>query len=145
MVRHPQAGVDALVTFASPHLGTGSAEVGSMLGQSPLSWVAPFVGAHALNRSQGLYLDLARERPGTFLFWLNRQEHPQARYVAVVRHDDSLLGLGGDLLVADWSQNMNNVYALRGRVRTVRVSRGHGLDHTDGPLLVRVLEQLQRS
>ncbi len=145
MVRHPEAGVDALITFASPHLGTGNAELGGMLGQSPLGWFAPFLGAQTLNRSQGLYHDLVRERPGTMLFWLNRQQHPQAWYVAVVREDDSLLGLGGDFVVADWSQDMNNVYALRGRVRTIRVPGGHGLAQSDGALLVRILSQLQRS
>jgi len=145
MVRHPEAGVGALITLASPHLGTGSAEVGTMLGESPLAWFAPFLGGQTLNRSQGLYQDLARERPGTLLFWLNRQEHPPARYISIVREDDSPLGLGGDLVVADWSQDMNNVYALRGRARSVRVSGGHGLDESDGPLLVRILEHLQRS
>lgn len=35
MVRHPDAPVRALVSIASPHLGTDSAELGLMAGQSP--------------------------------------------------------------------------------------------------------------
>ena len=121
LVRHPGTTVSTLITIASPHLGTGTAEVGAMAGRSPLAWIAPLLGGSTVNRSQPLYRDLVRERPGTLLFWLNRQPHPEARYLAVVRREDSVLGLG-DLVVPAWSQDMNNVHALRGRVRTLSVS-----------------------
>jgi len=143
MVRHPEMGIDALITIASPHLGTGSAEVGAMAGQSPLGWVAPFFGGSTLNRSQALYGELVRERPGSLLFWLNRQAHPPATYVSIVRQDDSLFGLGGDLVVAARSQDMNQVYALRGRAWAIRTAGGHGLQASDGQLLLRILRQLQ--
>ena len=116
IVRHPGTEVSTLITIASPHLGTGSAEMGA----------------------------LVRERPGSLLFWLNRQPHPKARYISVVRREDSLLGLG-DLVVPTWSQDMNNVYALRGRVSTLAVSGLHGLQAADGQLLLRVLRRLQSS
>ncbi len=114
-----------------------------MAGQSPLGWVAPFVGGSTLNRSQALYGDLVRERPGSLLFWLNRQAHPPATYVSIVRQDDSLFGLGGDLVVAARSQDMNQVYALRGRAWAIRTSGGHGLQASDGELLLRILRRLQ--
>lgn len=142
MVQNPRSGVAALVTIASPHLGTDTAEIGSLIGQTPLSWFAPMVGAGTLNRSQALYRDLSRENPQGMLFWLNRQPHPAARYVSVVRSDSSLLG---DLVVPSGSQDMNHVPALRGRSARVEVRDGHGLSAGDGPVLVEILERLRRS
>jgi pimeloyl-ACP methyl ester carboxylesterase len=144
MVQNPRSGVGALITIASPHLGTETAEIGALLGRTPLAWFAPLLGAETLNRSQGLYQDLSRENSGGILFWLNRQPHPQARYVAIVRAADSLLGLG-DLVVPSWSQDLNNVLVLRGRATRILVENGHGLSADDGPVLVRVLEHLRRS
>lgn len=138
MVRNPTTDVDALVTIASPHLGTGTAELGALAGGSPLGWFAPFLGGNTLNRSQGLYRDLVRERPNTFLYWLNRQPHPDAQYVSVVR-------TGDDSLVPEWSQDMNAVYALRGRARRVNHGDGHSLSPADGAVIVRILLALQRS
>jgi pimeloyl-ACP methyl ester carboxylesterase len=140
MVRHPDIPVGALITFASPHLGTDSAEIGATAGSSPLGWVAPLIGGGTLNRSQGLYYDLVRERPGSLLFWLNRQEHPSSRYISVVREDDGLLNLG-DLVVPAWSQDMNQVFALRGRASKIVTLTGHGLTRQDGELLLQILRR----
>ena len=142
MVQHPDIGVSSLITLASPHLGTQSAEVGSLAGQSPLAMLAPMLGGDTLNRSQALYQDLARERPNSLLYWLNRQPHPSADYISIVRRDDSLLGLG-DLVVPAGSQDMRNVPALRGRARSLQVSGGHGLEQADGALLARLLASLE--
>ncbi len=142
MVQHPQSRVSALITIASPHLGTESAELGNMVGHSPLAWFAPLVGAGTLNRSQALYRDLARERPDNLLGWLNHQPHPDALYVSIVRtQDDEIFGVG-NLLVPAWSQDMNRVYALAGRVRTLARPGGHGLGREDGRMLLRILERL---
>lgn len=144
MVQHPKVRVSALITFASPHLGTGSAEAGRMMGQSPLSWVAPMMGADTLNRSQGLYHDLMREQPGNLLFWLNRQPHPESRYVSVVRKGGGFFGVG-DIIVPDWSQDMNNVAPLRGKVRSIPVNADHSLTPADGALLMDMLRRMQAS
>ncbi len=138
MVQHPDKPVGALITFASPHVGTDSAEVGAMAGDSPLGWFAPLLGGSTLNRSQGLYYDLMRERPGSLLFWLNRQQHPPALYVSVVRDDSGLLNFG-DLVVPGWSQDMNQVVALRGRAHKIVTDGGHGLNRRDGELLLQIL------
>lgn len=140
MVTHPDQPIGALITFASPHLGTESAEIGAMAGSSPLGWIAPLVGGSTLNRSQSLYYDLVRERPGSLLFWLNHQEHPSSVYVSVVRDDDGLLNLG-DLVVPAWSQDMNQVAALRGRSRKILTQGGHGLSLEDGELLLKILKK----
>jgi triacylglycerol lipase len=140
MVEHPDTPVGALITFASPHLGTESAEIGAMAGDSPLGWIAPLIGGGTLNRSQGLYYDLMRERPGSLLFWLNHQQHPASLYISIVREDDGLLSLG-DLVVPPWSQDMNQVAALRGRASKIVTQGGHGLTSQDGELLLEILKR----
>lgn len=137
MVRHPDAGITGLVTIASPHLGTSSAEMGSFVGSTPLSWVAPFMGLNTINRSQVLYHDLWRERPSNLLGWLNRVPHPTAKYVSVIR--------AGDDWVNGWSQDMNLVPALRGSARTVVTPGGHGLRPADGALLADILRAMATS
>ena len=138
MVKHPDTAVGALITFASPHLGAEIAEIGTMAGSSPLGWIAPLLGGGTLNRSQGLYYDLVRERPGSLLFWLNRQQHPVSFYISIVREDDGLLNFG-DLLIPVWSQDMNQVAALRGRAVKIVTPGGHGLSKQDGELLLQIL------
>jgi pimeloyl-ACP methyl ester carboxylesterase len=144
MVNHPEAGIDALITIASPNLGTDRAELGALAGQTPLAWVAPFLGGGTLNRSQALYRDLAREQTGNLLFWLNRQPHPPARYISVVRGADGPLSFG-DLVVPAWSQDLNQVYALRGRAVRVESPGNHFMGPEDGELLVRILNWLQNA
>jgi pimeloyl-ACP methyl ester carboxylesterase len=145
MVQHPKTAVAALVTIASPHRGTESAELGLMAGQSPLSWMDSMLGIDTLNHSQGLYYDLMRENPNNLLGWLNYQRHPKALYVSIVRsEDDETFGFG-DLIVPAWSQDMNQVFALRGRVRTITMQGSHGLRAEDGRLLLRILNSLNRT
>lgn len=144
MVQHPTAEVVALITIASPHLGTESAELGLLAGRSPLAWLGPMIGINTLNRSQGLYHDLMRENPNNLLGWLNYQRHPPAVYISIVRGEDNeTLGLG-ELIVPAWSQDMNLVYALRGRGQTITVRGGHALKSEDGRMLVQILARLQR-
>jgi len=126
--------VQGLITIASPHLGTDKAEWGTMLSNSPFSWFAPFFGLGTLNRSKGLYWDLVRERPASLLSWLNRQPHPSALYVSIVRV--------GDKWVPAYSQNMNDVPALRGLATTVTSAGTHSLQAADGPILASLLDSL---
>ncbi len=141
MVTHPKVPVAALITIASPHLGTGAAELGLMAGDSPLAFLAPLVGGSTLNRSQGLYADLVRQRPGTLLGWLNFQPHPQSVYISLVR-DDQGLKLG-DMVVAPESQDMRWVYALRGRARSIRVPGDHTLTRADGQRVAALLREIK--
>ncbi len=128
--------VQGLITIASPHLGTDKAEWGTMLGQSPFSWAAPFLGLGTLNRSQGLYSDLVREHPTSLLFWLNRQTHPRAFYASIVR-------TGEEKWVPTYSQDMNDVPALRGLAVTKTTIGTHSLQAEDGPLLASLLNRLE--
>jgi len=137
--------IKTLITIASPHMGTETAEVGSAIGNSPLSWITPFFGAGTINRSQALYQDLWRERPGTALGWLNRQQHPSIRYVSIIRSRDLRAPLAGDSIVEGWSQDMNAVPALRGRSETIVTPGDHDLQPADGTLIASILSPAPRT
>lgn len=134
MVKQPQLKIKMLITIASPHLGTDIAELGKLAGNSPLAFVAPMIGVDTINRSQGLYSDLLPEMPHRFLYWLNRQPHPEAEYISIVRDRQS--SEGGDFIVAEKSQHLENVYSLRYRAISYIVQGGHGLSVADGRLLL---------
>ena len=138
MVSNPDLGISRLITIASPHLGTDSAALGRMLGDTPLTLLAPLVGANTLNRSQGLNSELLPEAPGRFLFWLNRQVHPPAEYISIVRDQDS--SHGGDWVVPQQSQYLEHVYALRNRAFSYVVPASHNLTRPDGWLILDLLE-----
>ena len=135
MVRQRARDIRALVTIASPHLGTGAAETGLDVANSPVGWIAPLFGGGTLNRSRGLYHDLVVERPGSLLGWLNRQPHPDTRYIAIVRRN------GGGSIVPDWSQDLNNVAALRGKAKTILTPPGHALRAADARLVADMLDR----
>ncbi|MCK5876624.1 MAG: alpha/beta hydrolase [Candidatus Marithrix sp.] len=126
--------IKGLISIASPHLGTDKAELGTMINNSPASMCTPMLGLGTINRSQGLYNDLTREHPQNLLFWLNRQPHPSGFYISVIRNRDDW--------VAPYSQNMNNVSALRGVSKTVMTNGEHSLNPSDGALLVNLLKKL---
>ncbi|MCW8962908.1 MAG: alpha/beta hydrolase, partial [Gammaproteobacteria bacterium] len=126
--------VATLITISTPHLGTHLAEVGSKIRRSPLSSFTPFIGAGSFDRSDALLKDMHPEEYGNFLYWLNRQTHPRARYVSVIKGGRSFIG--GDFVVPAYSQNMNNVVALWGMSTTVRLTGTHMLSHVDALLLV---------
>ncbi len=132
MVSFAELKINTLITIASPHRGTGAAETGLQVANSPLGWFTPMVGAGTINRSQGLYRQLVRERPGSYLGWLNRQRHPDARYVSIVRAN-------GDDLVPAWSQDLNGVAALAGKAETYPVSGRHELNKYDGLTILNIL------
>ncbi|MCK4710279.1 MAG: alpha/beta fold hydrolase [Gammaproteobacteria bacterium] len=139
MVRKPELNIHMLITIASPHLGTDSAELGQLIGNSPLAFIAPIVGASTINRSQGLYSDLLPEMPHRFLYWLNRQPHPDAEYISIVRDQQS--PDGGDFIVSQRSQFLENVYSLRYRATSYVVQGSHGLTFADGVILLDLLNE----
>ena len=126
--------IKTLITIASPHRGTDTAETGLQVANSPLGWFTPLVGAGTINRSRGLYHQLVRERPGAYLGWLNRQKHPKARYVSIIR-------AYSDTVVPAWSQDLNGVVALAGKAESYPVSGRHELNINDGISINNVLSQ----
>ena len=145
LVRSKISNIAALITIASPHLGTPLAEeaLDATSDPWPVEVVKDFFGGgsyQTLKYSRGLYIDIVRPWPGTLLHWLNRQPHPSINYVSIVRSRPFVLW--GDILVPGASQDMNNLPPLTGKsTRHVTVS-GHGLNPGDGVLLAQVLETL---
>lgn len=136
--------VKSLITIASPHLGTVRAEqaLDATDIPFPFSMVADFFGGETYDiakRSSSLYLDLVRPFPGTFLYWLNAQPHPDIKYISVVRGQT---GAGwGDYVVPGYSQDMNNVAALRGKASLVTIPVRHELAPADGSVILDMLAE----
>lgn len=127
--------IQGLITISSPNLGTDKAELADNISNSPLAWVAPFLGLNTINRSRYLYRDLMREHPSSLIFWLNRQPHPKAFYASIVR-------ISGDKWVPAYSQDLNNVPALRGLATTITSVGTHSLQPADGIVLVDLLNRI---
>jgi hypothetical protein len=79
-------------------------------------------------------VDLAPPTGGNLLGWLNLQDHPDITYDAVVRNTG--FRMGGDILVPAWSQDLNQVPALRGRANVIPSPLEHGLDADDARLIL---------
>ncbi len=137
-------GAKALITLASPHLGTLRAveALDETDDPFPICLIKDFFAGDmydVVRDSWGVLLDLTPEQPGNLLFWLNRQPHPDVSYVSVVRSGP--VGMGDELVPA-YSQDMDHVAALQGRsqIRVTPVS--HSLNPMDGNLLAEILNSL---
>ncbi|MCP4078343.1 MAG: hypothetical protein GY744_19430 [Gammaproteobacteria bacterium] len=145
MVRSGAPNVKALITIASPHLGTVLAYRGldEIDDPFPINKIKEFFAGNdydMLLRSRGLLHDIVPAVPGKLLHWLNTREHPPIKYYSIVR--SSINGGLGDRIVPGFSQDMGNVQAI-GK-RSTRTIQGfvHGLTVLDGYALVNILEQL---
>jgi len=141
LVRGAVPNAKALITIATPHLGTGRAI--QALEATSSSWpvgVVKNLFSNGLYRtvknSRGALIDLTPAQPGSLLFWLNRQPHPEIAYYTILRTGP--VGLG-DELVPVFSQDMNNVPALKGRSQVLALASGHSLNREDGRALVDIL------
>ncbi|MBF0163997.1 MAG: hypothetical protein HQM01_05720 [Magnetococcales bacterium] len=144
LVRGEVPNAKALITIASPHLGTPRAEqaLDATDDPWPIEILRDFFddgGYRTLRVSRGLYLDIVRQHPGSLLFWLNHQPHPEIRYLSIVRGGPFAMG---DFLVPGISQDLNNVPALRGKATSQVAGTGHELFWPDGQMLASLLEKL---
>lgn len=139
--------VNRLISIAAPNLGTERAIQGlDVVDSKPFFCPGPGIdfiksafgggGYNYLKYSRGVLFDLLPAEPGTLLFWANQQPYPDIEYIAIVRRTPFMLG---DWLVPVFSQDMNNVPALHGRVKTLFTESGHGLNPNDGRLLASLL------
>lgn len=134
--------VKSLITIASPHLGTVRAEqaLDATDIPFPFSMVTDFFGGETYDiakRSRSLYHDLVRPYPGTFLYWLNAQPHPDIKYISVVRAQTA--AGWGDYVVPSYSQDMNNIAALHGKSSLVTIPGRHELAPADGGVILDML------
>lgn len=148
LVRYGQGQVTRLITIAAPHLGTDKAiraldavDDSGMFGMVKEWLVREEIGDRMYNTlevSRGILLNLLPPAPGTMLFWLNAQPHPDIEYVSVIRSRGYVIA--GDLVVPPFSQDMNLVPALRGKSKIWITYQGHELAPMDGKLLVNLLQ-----
>lgn len=148
-VRASNLPVKALVTIASPNLGTARALQGLDIAEGKpffcpgpgIDFLKTLVGGddyRYLRYSRGALVDLIPAAPGSLIGWLNQQPHPDIRYYAVVRQGPVY---AGDELVPGVSQDLNQVPALRGRARVYITASGHTLNPADGQLLADILNK----
>jgi pimeloyl-ACP methyl ester carboxylesterase len=145
LVRDGAKNVRALITIASPHLGTALAYRGldEVDDVWPLRMLKSMFGGEAydtLRRSRGLLHDIVPEVPGKLLHWLNTREHPPIKYYSIVR--TSLNGALGDPIVPGHSQDMSNVKAIGDQSTRIIQGFTHWLNVLDGYALVNILGQL---
>jgi pimeloyl-ACP methyl ester carboxylesterase len=145
LVRGNIQNVKALITIASPHVGTTLANRALKVTDESgiFGGIKSFFGGSGydtLRRSRGLLFDLAHPYPGSLLYWLNAQQHPDIKYVSVVRLDP--VGFAGDELVPGYSQDMNNIPAIHGKSSVIITPAGHTLVAEDGTTLLQILNEL---
>ena len=143
-IRPDYVRVKALITIASPNLGTPRALDGLDIVDTPsfcpgpgMEFLKTMLGGGSyqyLKDSWGTMNDLVPAAPGSMLGWLNQQPHPDIQYHAVVRGDY-------DTLVPAASQDLNQVPALRGRARVYLTPAAHDLNPMDGKVLADILAQ----
>ena len=139
LVRYGAQQVTHLITIASPHLGTPLALDGLKVTRNsgPFNIVKRVVGGDAYaaaTHSRALFADLRPARPGTELFRLNNQPHPDISYTSVIRADR-------DSIVPSASQDMNLVPALEGKSAIYLTPGSHYLKSFDGRVVLSLLEQ----
>lgn len=132
MINRPDLNINRLVTIATPHLGTKLATMGYMIKSTPMGMMAEMFDMDPLPGDSDLLDELRPPKRGNFIGWLGYQSHPPAAYISIVRR-------GGDDYVSAFSQNMNNVPALRGRSQVIYTPGGHALNPFDGGILARIL------
>lgn len=143
LIRHQLKNVKALITIATPHIGTGRANQALNITENhgPFNFVKSFVGGRdyqALKNSRGLMFDLQHPQPGNMLYWLNNQPHPKIHYASIIRLNND--GTSGDYYVPGFSQNMNNVPALQGRSSTFTTPTSHFLVRQDAKTILSIIE-----
>lgn len=146
LVRAGADNITALITIASPHIGTTRAEeaINTTNESGPFGMVKNMFGGRGydtLKRSRGLLFDLTRPYPGNMLYWLNSQKHPDIHYYSVVRTNP--VGFAGDDLVPGYSQNMNNIPVLQGHCSVITTPSGHTLVTQDANTILDILDQLK--
>lgn len=141
--------VNALVTIASPNLGTSRAIQGLDVAHGK-PFFCPGPGIDILKSVVGgddydylqystpVLVDLVPSAPGSLIGWLNQQPHPGINYHAVIRRGP---GYDGDELVPAFSQDLNQVGPIQGRAKLYLTPASHTLNPADGQLLAQILKQ----
>ena len=144
LVRHQLQNIKALITIASPHIGTNRADqaLDITANHGPFNIVKSVFGGdsyNALRHSRGLMIDLRYPQPGNMLYWLNSQPHPAIQYASIIRLTND--GAAGDFYVPGFSQNMNNVPTLQGKSSTFATPTSHFLVRQDADTILSIIKR----
>lgn len=134
--------VKALISIATPHLGTPVAKLSKIVAKTPLNIASRMIGAKNLKQSLPLFFDIREEsqEKGGYLYWLNHHHHPAIRYFSIVRDNKSLRKF--DFIVPPFSQDMNNVWALKGQSMVIVSKGNHFLNQRDMKAIARITQKL---
>jgi len=135
--------VKALITIASPHLGTDLAMEGmhELNDNFMVKMVKRMFGGgqyQQLERSAPVIFDILPEHPGNMLYALNRQSHPNIKYTSIVRTYKN--GQLGDPIVPGYSQDMHSVTAIRRASTRIIQGYKHELTAQDAYSILNALE-----
>ena len=147
LIRHQLKNIKALITIASPHIGTGRADqaLDITANHGPFNLVKSFVGGddyHILKHSRGLMFDLRYPQAGNLLYWLNYQPHPDIHYASIIRLSNN--GIAGDYFVPGFSQNMNNILAIQGKSSIHMTATSHFLTWQDATTILSIIENFKK-
>jgi len=143
LVKYGAGNVVSLISIATPHLGTPMAELAMLASDSPLGIFMQDLGDPTLLKSRKLFRDLIPARKGSFLGWLNQQEHPNITYYSIIRTAEPVdlrRYDQADLIVPANFQDMNNVPMLRGRSVKIASDGGHALVARDANRVLKLLK-----
>ncbi|MCK5663915.1 MAG: hypothetical protein KAI17_10530, partial [Thiotrichaceae bacterium] len=129
-----------------PHLGTARAAQAIDAVDEPFFCPGPgwrfmqsiFGGDEydVVRKSKSLLYELYPSQPQNLLFWLNNQAHPEIPYFSVVRASGVYLG---DILVPGYSQDMNNVPAIKNQSTNLVSHSAHFLTAQDAMTIHSIL------
>ncbi len=146
MVHKSAPKIEKLITIAAPNLGTPRALDGLELAEGKpffcpgpgIDFVKSVFGGSDydyLKVSRPALIDLVPARAGSLIAWLNVQPHPESDYHTVIH----MINRQGDDIVPAYSQDLNQVAALKGKAKLHVLASGHGLTSADGQLLLSIL------
>jgi len=136
LLSYPNPNIRRFITIASPHLGSGMAEVAELVSKSPIGMMAPIVGADEISDADILFEQLQREKPFTLLFRLNRQVHPDIDYISIVRNHGTFFDK--DFFVPAYSQDMRNVPGIK-HALFIPSHGDHELQYRDGITISKIV------
>lgn len=131
----------ALMTIATPHLGTPVAKYAEKIGKTPLKVLVDVATPFNLGHSKKVLQELRPAKKGSYLYWLNHLPHPDIFYYSIIRREKSLLKK--DYVVPLYSQDMNNVAGISGRSASLLTVGRHSLTPADGVYILQLLRIMQ--
>jgi pimeloyl-ACP methyl ester carboxylesterase len=142
--------IAALISIASPHLGTFRAIQAIDAVDEPFFCPGPgwsFMQSvfgdddyDLVKESERLLYQLYPSRPHNLIFWLNQQPHPLIAYFSIIRQQGVMLG---DFVVPGYSQDMNNVPAIKNLSFNMVSQNGHFLTPQDALTIHYILTFLE--